>query len=232
VSRLVDAGVWQLSLGHKTCRHNPKGFRGVGTAETRLDSQGQLSEDSSSRDGTAGTEASEQRIILSPSPSRSFSACSVHAPKHHPFTIPLLPQKYPIHNTNTPNPGHTLPCQTRAPASHCTPAATSSTSNPPHRLSRSANCGTAAPHRPPYHPARATCVPWSCSSLPFPRRFRLCTRIAYCCSPGHVSTNTDYANDVPRLGWAWTPDVPHSRRRLTSALWTTRAALELKSLPT
>jgi hypothetical protein len=29
--------VWQLSLGHKTCRHNPKGFRGVGTAETRLD---------------------------------------------------------------------------------------------------------------------------------------------------------------------------------------------------
>ena len=107
MSRPVDAGVWQLSLRHKTCRDLRKGFRGVGTAETRLGSRGQLSENSSSRHGTPGT---YQRI----SPSRSFSACSrvvstrrtTTAHKHHPFTIPLLPppNNNPIHNTNTPAP--------------------------------------------------------------------------------------------------------------------------------
>jgi hypothetical protein len=220
VSRLVDAGVWQLSLRHKTCRHNPKGFLGVGTAETRLDREVSSSEDSSSRGGTPDTEASEQRI-LSSHPGRSSpsaQASPIHQYRcYHQITL---------YTTQTrPHPGHSLPCQTRAPASHCTPIATPSTSNPPHRLSRSASCGT-APAVPP------TACDLQPPALPFPRRSRPCTRIAYRCSLGHVSTNTDYANDAPRLGWAWTTDVHHSRRRLISALWTTRAALELKLLPT
>jgi hypothetical protein len=156
------------------------------------------------------------------------------AHKHHPFTIPLLPppNNNPIHNTNTPAPWSqlALPNASTDQPLYAHRDSIKIQSTAPSQLFRKLRhrC-TASPAVPPTQSVRPAT---SCSALPFPRRFRPCTRIAYCCSLGHVSTNTDDANDAPRLGWAWTPDVPHSRRRLTSALWTTRAALELKSLPT
>ena len=172
MSRPVDAGVWQLSLRHKTCRDLRKGFRGVGTAETRLGSRGQLSENSSSRHGTPGTVPTSASLHPGHSP-RALRY--PHAELLRRTSITHSPYRYYHHQIITlyttqtrPYPGHSLPCQTRAPTSHCTPIATPSTSSPPHRLSCSANCGTAAPHRPPYHPVRATCNILLCSSLPAP----------------------------------------------------------------
>ena len=102
--------------------------------------------------------------VLYPHPEAPHCA---QASTHSPYTTTETTH---IHNTNTPAPrSHpALPCQTRAPASHCTPTATPSTSNPPDRLSRSANCGTAAPHRPPYHLQSCVRQPTSCPSLPAP----------------------------------------------------------------
>ena len=171
MSRPVDAGVWQLSLRHKTCRDLRKGFRGVGTAETRLDSRGQLSENSSSRHGTPGT---YQRI----SPSRSFSACSrvvstrrtTTAHKHHPFTIPLLPppNNNPIHNTNTPVPWSqlALPNASTDQPLYAHRDSINIQSTAPSQLFRKLRhrC-TASPAVPPTQCVRPAT---SCSSLPAP----------------------------------------------------------------
>jgi hypothetical protein len=174
-----------------------------------------------------------------PSSPRALSTVRTTAHKHHPFTTVLYPYRY-YHQNKLPYTQHkhhpSTPVVTARPAKREHRPATV---RPP-RLHQhpihhtvSAVPQTAAPlHRIARRTTPTECATLQRPVLPFPRRFRPCTRIAYCCSLGHVSTNTDYANDAPRLGWAWTPDVPHSRRRLTSALWTTRAALELKSLPT
>jgi hypothetical protein len=111
---------------------------------------------------TIGTEANSASNSI-PVSLRALSTVRDYAPAspiHHTHTHTLT--IYTTQHSRTLG-GHSLPCQTRAPASHCTPSATSSTSNPPDRLSRSANCGTAAPHRQPYHLVRATAT--SCSSL-------------------------------------------------------------------
>jgi hypothetical protein len=117
-----------------------------------------------------------------------ISACFVHTQKHCAQASthsPYTTETTHIHNTNTPAPrSHlALPCQTRAPASHCTPTATPSTSNPPDRLSRSANCGTAAPHRPPYHLQSCVRQPTSCPFLPAPPSpLHAHRQTLYCCT--------------------------------------------------
>jgi hypothetical protein len=162
VSRLVDAGVWQLSLRHKTCRHNPKGFLGVGTAETRLNREVSSSEDSSSRGGTPDTEASEQRILSSHPGRSSPSALSTPASITH-SPIPLLPPNYPLHNTNTPAPRSQLALPN------------ASTGQPLYAHRDSINIQSTTPSQPfrkLWHRARSTthCVrlATSCSSLPAP----------------------------------------------------------------
>jgi hypothetical protein len=156
VSRLVDAGVWQLSLRHKTCRHNPKGFRSVGTAETRLDRE--VSSARTAYHETAHLILKQANSAFSQpiSPSRSFfSACSIHTHKHHPFTKPLPPPNYPIHNTNTPAPRSQLALPN------------ASTGQPLYAHRDSINIQSTTPSqpvpqtvapRPQYHPVRATCT--------------------------------------------------------------------------
>jgi hypothetical protein len=150
----------------------------------------------------------------------SLSACSLRG-QHH-----LL--LYTTANTRVSNAhSNRSACAAAPPTSHCTatsPPAQPTTFRKP--LHRSA---------PPYH-SPATCAT-TCNGSPpaHPYHFRLFARAnLFHRSLGHVSTHTDCPNDNPRLGWAWTPDVPHSRRRQTSARWTTPpAALELqKSRPT
>lgn len=219
-----------MSVGRKTCRRLRKGFLGCWHGRERgliVVVSSEVSQNSQAEAVITGQRTAHLSIPV--------LLLRVRYPPDKPRTsITHSPHPYSthIHNTNTlPHPGHSLPCQTRAPTSHCTPTATATPSTPiqstrpsqPFRKLRYRR--TASPAVPPR----------ACDNqrpaLPFPRRPRPCTRIAKY-STAHVSTYIDYANDAPRLGWAWTPDVPHSRRRQTSALWTTRAALELKSLPT